>query len=29
VLLLAAVTFLSFSGRTELWIPDLLAELAG
>jgi energy-coupling factor transport system permease protein len=29
VLLLAAVTFLSFTGRTELWIPDLLAELAG
>ncbi|HJP71754.1 MAG TPA: energy-coupling factor transporter transmembrane component T [Candidatus Limnocylindria bacterium] len=28
-LLLAVVTFLSFTGRTELWIPDLLAELAG
>ena len=29
VLLLAVVTFLSFTGRTELWIPDLLVELAG
>ena len=29
VLLLAVVTVLSFTGRTELWIPDLLVELAG
>jgi energy-coupling factor transport system permease protein len=29
VLLLAVVTFLSFTGRTELWIPELLVELAG
>jgi energy-coupling factor transport system permease protein len=29
VLLLAVVTFLSFTGRTELWIPDFLVELAG
>jgi energy-coupling factor transport system permease protein len=28
VALLAAVTFLSFTGRTELWVPDLLADLA-
>ncbi len=29
VLLLAVVTVLSFTGRTELWIPELLVELAG
>lgn len=29
VLLLAVVTFLSFTGRTELWIPEFLVELAG
>jgi energy-coupling factor transport system permease protein len=29
VLLLAVVTVLSFTGRTELWIPDFLVELAG
>jgi energy-coupling factor transport system permease protein len=29
VLLLAVVTFLSFTGRTELWIPEFLAALAG
>jgi energy-coupling factor transport system permease protein len=29
VLLLAVVTVLSFTGRTELWMPDLLVELAG
>jgi len=29
VLLLAAVTFLSFTGRTDLWIPEFLVERAG
>jgi energy-coupling factor transport system permease protein len=29
VALLALVTFLSFTGRTELWVPPLLVELAG
>ena len=29
VLLLAVVTVLSFTGRTELWIPEVLVELAG
>jgi energy-coupling factor transport system permease protein len=29
VLLLAVVTVLSFTDRTELWIPDFLVELAG
>jgi energy-coupling factor transport system permease protein len=28
VLLLAVVTVLSFTGRTELWIPDFLVELS-
>jgi energy-coupling factor transport system permease protein len=27
--LLGVITFLSFSGRTELWVPPFLAELAG
>jgi energy-coupling factor transport system permease protein len=29
VALLALVTFLSFTARTELWVPPLLVELAG
>ena len=26
--LLAVVTYLSFTGRTELWVPDMLIRLA-
>lgn len=29
VALLAVITFLSFTGRTVLWVPDFLVELAG